>query len=71
MGKIQDIKRPWWLLWVNFLVVQWFFVRIAIVVHADGRVEWHPLRYVIPLTGWWSNYVWLWRKWPATRRRAT
>lgn len=52
-----------WVGWLNFLVLQWFFVRLA-------RGSWTPPSYgddyghyqyswitrVWPLTGWWNNY---------------
>lgn len=53
-----------WLATLNFFVVQWFGVRVARVAEADGTTSWGLLRYVLPLTGWWSDYVWLWRRWP-------
>ena len=77
---------------VNFVVLQWFGVRlqaevnvfvVEVVVagdteqcelpqprgrwwsrHAprDGRVSWSLLRWVWPLTGWWSAYRWIARR---------
>jgi hypothetical protein len=50
---------------LNFLVLQWFGVRL---VHVRQRVlfgdapdcfrhvRWSLLRWVWPLTGWWSDY---------------
>lgn len=45
--------------WSNILLWQWFFVR-----RTRGK-QW--LVGVVPLTGWWSNYIWVvpkkWRIW--------
>jgi len=50
-----------WLGVVNFLIVQWFFVRIEATVETPvvpGKSEmtlaWKTP--VVPLTGWWSDY---------------
>jgi hypothetical protein len=62
---------PRWVGLVNFLFVQWFFVRIAGTFEECGRTiesdgsenidfefsRYHLIRWVVPLTGWWSDYV--------------
>jgi hypothetical protein len=52
-----------WLFYVNFLLVQWFFVRLQSSGElVDGKYvhrEWQILRWVVPLTGWFSNYVFI------------
>jgi len=51
-----------WLGCLNFIVLQWFFVRLAKVVDDDGRtVRFTWLRKVVPLTGWWSDYSYVGR----------
>jgi len=46
--------------WLNFLLVQWFFFRIVRVEDECGKLKAVGiLRWVWPLTGWWSNYRWL------------
>lgn len=47
-----------WLGLLNFLLLQWFFVRLARVVDKrTGRTAgWRVLRWPWPLTGWWSPY---------------
>jgi hypothetical protein len=75
---------------LNFLLVQWFGVRIArsmewteddgtqvtvlgqheqslgrvvdIVAKRGGRTRWFLVRWVWPLTGWWSEYRWIVRR---------
>lgn len=73
---------------LNFLVLQWFGVRLArvterrpipgdvvgAILHAWGditdeqyrsqtvTVGWKLLRWVCPLTGWWSPYQWIARR---------
>jgi hypothetical protein len=64
---------------INFMIFQWFFVRIgrryrptSTEILLDGtdntnleRAGWGLLKWVVPLTGWWSDYVWIvgWRVW--------
>ncbi len=50
---------------LNFLVLQWLCVRLA----SSGRMDhethrfvherWVVLRWIVPMTGWWSDYVYL------------
>ena len=76
---------------LNFLVLQWFCVRLARVTEMRPRgddlvgpmilklgwitqehydrvalhpvtVGWKVLRWIWPLTGWWSNYRWIARR---------
>lgn len=56
---------------LNFFVLQWFGVRLARVRvgHSDGQggtrmvtVNHCWLRWIWPLTGWWSDYVWIARR---------
>ena len=46
----------------NFLIVQWFFIRLAKVVENDELIGFLILRWVVPLTGWWSDYIYVRRK---------
>jgi hypothetical protein len=48
-----------WLDVVNFLLLQWLFVRL-IAVKAAGVQTWKIIRFVVPLTGWKSNYQIFW-----------
>lgn len=61
-----------WLWALNFLVLQWVFVRLVRVSDLeDGRtMDWHWLIGIVPLTGWWTPY-WslLPRSWMCARRR--
>lgn len=47
----------WWLLVVNVALLQWLGVRL--VPTAGAHVRWTLLRYVWPLTGFWSPYRWI------------
>lgn len=63
---------------LNFLVLQWFGVRLArvyrkqfVTMHIGLDVPlyrdmepigWRVLRWVWPLTGWWSDYRWIARR---------
>ena len=43
----------------NFVVMQWSFHRLASIRESDGRhVRWTLLGPIVPLTGWWSDYIW-------------
>lgn len=50
-----------WLLLLNFIILQWFFFRLAKVIDKEtGKtIKFTWLGPVIPLTGWWSRYIWL------------
>lgn len=56
--------------WLNFLVLQWCFIRLA-RVYGDEPAEdgWAILGPVLPLTGWWSDYIGIVRWLQITRRR--
>lgn len=64
------MTRLTWLPLLNFLVLQWFGVRLygnSIVDGAEGRIEsvqheWLLYRWVWPLTGWWSPMRWIARR---------
>lgn len=59
----RDVWPRTWVGWLNFLVLQWLFIRLARVTHSAGT-DWAVLRWVVPLTGWFSDYIW----WPWRRR---
>ena len=52
-----------WLFWVNFLFFQWFFVRLAREVTMDHKTTtgYALVGVMVPLTGWWNDYWYLWR----------
>jgi len=51
-----------WLFWINFLFFQWFFVRFAREVTMDHKTTtgYAFVGVVVPLTGWWNDYWYLW-----------
>ena len=53
-----------WLKLLNVIVLQWFFVRLAKIVDTKTKiiVGWDFLRWIVPLTGWWSDYRFVGRK---------
>ena len=60
MSRIFGIKIGWLSL-VNFLIFQWFFVRLGreLIRLPSGKyktVRFRFLKRVIPLTGWWSDF---------------
>jgi hypothetical protein len=46
------------LFWLNFLVLQWLFVRRARVIEerSGKQIGWTWIVGVWPLTGWWSDF---------------
>lgn len=67
-----------WLGVLNFVVLQWFGVRLARTIWREEvprycygsttmvyttdifeRRGWRLLRWIVPLTGWWSDYRWI------------
>lgn len=71
-----------WLSVLNFVVLQWFGVRLARVVERKlfgpwllyatnaerarwvrgETVRWKLLRWIVPLTGWWSDFRYIARR---------
>lgn len=46
------------LYFINFFIIQWFFIRICRFLDDDGiQTHWGILFPVVPLTGWWSSYI--------------
>lgn len=74
-----------WVGWLNTLLLQWLFVRLQGVIDeidrpSGGRLivrnYWTLIFPVVPLTGWWSDYVpkrhreiWLGRRPPLEKVR--
>jgi hypothetical protein len=57
---------------LNFILLQWFCIRLARkMVKRDSvftefkdeytQIGWGII-FVVPLTGWWSDYIWIWKK---------
>lgn len=68
-------KKPWlsWVLCLNFLFMQFFFIRIARICehvkngNREGEIilaqtTWRILKWIVPFTGWWSKYIYLNKK---------
>lgn len=64
---------PLWLGWLNFWILQWFFVRLALQTNnarGDTWERWCLMTCVIPLTGWTPiryRFIGHPRFWPLTR----
>lgn len=46
-----------WVGWLNIFILQWFFVRLQGAIEEDGKTQWQIIIPVVPLTGWFSDYV--------------
>jgi hypothetical protein len=53
-----------WVGWLNLLLLQWLFIRLQVSVDTDTGeiVRYQVIGFFLPMTGWWSNYVWLAKK---------
>jgi len=66
-GKEQGVRggvAMTWLGLLNSVILQWFFVRLAKIVDTETKVivGWDLLRWIVPLTGWWSDYRYVGRR---------
>ena len=65
-GGVDAMRKVFWMLGtplgrLNFLVLQWGFVRLVEVCDDTGtHSHWGWFTGVVPLTGWWSDYRYLW-----------
>jgi len=50
------MRIPWWLGYLNFLILQWLFIRLT-KWEEDNQNGFGLLIGVLPLTGWWSRYI--------------
>lgn len=53
-----------WVGILNQLFLQWLFVRLQaeVVSEKDRTITGFKLiGFIVPLTGWWSDYVWAWK----------
>ena len=47
-----------WLGWLNYLILQWFFLRFTEILYKDdSHMKWSFLWGVVPLSGWSNSYV--------------
>lgn len=54
--KKGKVKPRYGLLLINFLVLQWFCIRLARVTENNKFKQYTLLRNIVPLTGWWSEF---------------
>ena len=43
-----------WVGWINFILLQWFFVRIGYTDGLGLMSEYGIFKFIVPLTGWWD-----------------
>jgi hypothetical protein len=41
---------------LNYFILQWFFIRLARVVQDDVQIGWKILKGIIPMSGWNNDY---------------
>jgi len=53
-----------WIGWLNLLILQWMFVRLEATIDTDSReiIHYHLIGFILPATGWMSDYIWLFKK---------
>jgi hypothetical protein len=56
----NEMRKHSWLFYLNFLILQWFFIRLAKKIDIrNGEYRETGLtvmRWIVPLTGWDANY---------------
>lgn len=61
--NLKELKRSSWLGYLNFYILQWFCIRLGRVGKFENdefvQTGWTIVRYIFPLTGWWSDYRWI------------
>lgn len=52
-----EVGVPWWLGPLNFFVLQWFWIRLAVVINTvtEQRIRWTWVR-MAPLLWWKKEY---------------
>ena len=46
--------------WLNQLFLQWFLIRLQATLDDNKDIEGYQIiGFVVPLTGWWSEYIWI------------
>ena len=54
--KRDPVFKMTWLGWLNFFILQWFFVRLMAGRTVHGLTYWKWIYFIVPITGWWSDY---------------
>lgn len=67
MGRKLERPPITWLFFLNYFILQWFFVRLArFGINQNGKfvqTSWGWLTWVYPLTGWSTEYKYCpWKK---------
>ena len=60
-GRPARVLGLSWVGWLNFILLQWVGIRLAYVVDGRRITRWYLLRWIVPLTGWWSHYLYVGR----------
>jgi hypothetical protein len=51
-----------WLGWLNILIIQWFFIRLARVLDDNGNtIKFKIIGIIVPVTGWFSDYIYVYK----------
>ena len=55
---MKKLLSKTWVGWLNIIVLQWLFVRLFYATNdQDEVVNYGFIFPVLPLTGWWSDYI--------------
>jgi len=49
---------------LNYFILQWFFIRLGkeVDIETSKIIRWRILKWIVPLTGWKTNYIYLGKK---------
>ena len=66
----EVLRMPRWLGPLNMYALQWFFIRLIAICETDKKtgkplrvIRFDVMRWVVPLTGWRSNYKFVGKPW--------
>lgn len=49
-----------WVGILNFILIQWFFIRICVGADENRNITMvYTIGLIVPLTGWWNDFLWI------------
>lgn len=59
--KIKRVNKRTWLGWLNIIVLQWFFIRLARNFRDDELTGFSVIGLILPMTGWGLPYAYIFK----------